>query len=45
MFFADFDWGQVGRSALIGGAIGAVVGLVAWVVRRSSNKPKDDDRS
>jgi hypothetical protein len=41
MLFGDFDWGQVGRSALIGGIIGGVVGLIAWIVRR--NKPTDED--
>src|SRR5262245_6217765 len=45
MFFADFDWGQVGRSALIGGAIGAVVGLVAWLARRNKSKDDDDKRA
>ena len=28
MLFGDFDWGRVGRSALIGGIIGAVIGGV-----------------
>jgi len=39
MLFADFDWSQVLRSAVIGGIIGGVVGLVIWIVRRSTNKP------
>lgn len=41
MLFADFDWNQVLRSALIGAAIGGAVGLIAWIAKR--NKPTDKD--
>ena len=42
MLFADFDWSHVLRSAVIGGVIGGAVGLILWIVRRSTNKPPDD---
>ncbi len=29
-----FDWSSVGRSAMIGGIIGGIVGLFAWLVKR-----------
>jgi hypothetical protein len=38
MLFGDFDWAQVGRSALIGGVVGACVGAVFYVVKLFQKK-------
>lgn len=32
-----FDWNSVGRSALIGGAIGGLVGLVSWLTKKKKS--------
>ena len=45
MPFAAFDWNEVLTRTLVGGAVGAVVGLVIWVVRKATGagaKPPDD---
>lgn len=45
MLFAAFDWNEVLMRGLIGGAIGAVVGVAIWGYRKATGtgaKPPDD---
>ena len=36
MLFAAFDWNEVLTRALIGGVIGAVVGLAIWAFKKAT---------
>ena len=36
--FADIDWNQVLLWGLIGGAIGAVIGLVQYLLKKNKKK-------
>jgi hypothetical protein len=42
MLFGDIDWNQVLIKELIGGVIGAVVGLVLYLFRKGSGPGKGD---
>ncbi len=50
MSFADFDWNRVFVHALIGGAVGGLVGLFVWLGKkaagggtRTRDRDPDDD--